>query len=151
MVSILHFYLIGRHKRQFDIDQGLVRPLLSSCLLIMFIHFSKAVLILKSTSLTTVMVQTSNVLSPATFQVSSSERNINYVDIRCRQVSVIMNLMSSLTPFHHLLNCEKCRKVNNTFKRLGRAPPPLSLDLKSSNVLVLKILEIVIVLGSSVN
>ena len=45
-------------------------PALSSCLLMRFIHLSKAVLMVKSTSLITVIVHGSKVLSPATFKLN---------------------------------------------------------------------------------
>ena len=47
-------------------DVGSVNPALSSCLLIRLLHLSKAVLIPKSISLITVIVQGAKVLSPAT-------------------------------------------------------------------------------------
>ena len=96
-----------------------------------FIHFSIADLIIKSVSLIIVIVQVSKVLSPATFKI----RPLNGISTGAmvdegRAAALTKNLDFCKTSFS-LTGETDVGNAKTTSNKLGLAPPPVNLDLKS--------------------
>jgi len=111
-----------------------------------FIHLSKAVLREKSTSLIIVIVQTSNVLSPAILRfLPLKGTSITPTVEAGRFAALIMNLDNSETLavlfVERFVEADTAKdgKANSHSNRFGLAAPPINLDLKSSRVLELKL------------
>jgi hypothetical protein len=94
-----------------------------------FIHFSKAERMEKSTSLMTVIVQVSNVLSPAILRI----RPLNGTSIGATvDAGSAAAFTRNLAFWRVSLSTPTAPgNANSTSNRLGLAPPPVNLLLKS--------------------
>ena len=86
---------------------------------------------MKSVSLMTVIVQVSKVLSPATFKIRPLKGiSTGAIVEEGRAAALTKNLDFCKTSFS-LTGATDVGNAKTTSKRLGLAPPPVNLDLKS--------------------
>ena len=112
---------------------GLVAPILLESFAMCSTHASNAYLRPKFSSLMTVTVQVSTVLSPATLKMRPLKGTSICAMLEAGSAADL-HINWKVSASHDFLSASG-NVVNSTSNRLGRAPPPINLDLNAERFL----------------